>query len=182
MLADGVVMLPIEFWRTALPPDLPRHGLKAKHFMRDNYRRVTQLRGPVHEIPTPDCRVTLARDLRDRSGLPVARLSGVTHPETRRTAAHIEDKADAWIKASGAVSAWGATPPPRLSAGQHQAGTARMGTDPAHSVTDAHGRVWGHDNLVICDASLHPTNGAFNPVLTVMALAFRNATHLAGLL
>lgn len=182
MLADDFVMLPIEFWRTALPPDLPRHGLKAKHFMRDNYRRVTQLRGPVHEIPTPDCRVTLARDLRDRSGLPVARLSGVTHPETRRTAAHIRDKADAWIKASGAVSTWGATPPPRLSAGQHQAGTARMGTDPAHSVTDAHGRVWGHDNLVICDASLHPTNGAFNPVLTVMALAFRNAAHLAKLL
>ena len=55
-----------------------------------------------------------------------------------------------------------------------------MGTDPAHSVTDAHGCVWGHDNLVVCDASLHPTNGGFNPVLTIMALAFRNAATLAG--
>ncbi len=28
------------------------------------------------------------------------------------------------------------------------------------------------------DASLHVTNGGFNPVLTVMALAFRVADHL----
>lgn len=53
-----------------------------------------------------------------------------------------------------------------------------MGTTPENSVTDAHGRVWGHDNLFIADGSLHPTNGAFNPVLTIMALAFRCADHL----
>jgi choline dehydrogenase-like flavoprotein len=28
----------------------------------------------------------------------------------------------------------------------------------------------------ICDGSLHPTNGGYNPVLTIMALAFRNAS------
>ena len=180
MLADDFVMLPVEFWKTALPPDLPRYGLGPKHFMRDNYRRVTQLRGPVQEIPTADCRVTLADGIRDRFGMPVARLSGVTHPETRRTAAAIRDRADAWLRASGAVRTWSLMPPPRLSAGQHQAGTARMGTDPAHSVTDVDGRVWGHDNLVVCDAALHPTNGGFNPVLTIMALAFRNAAKLAA--
>jgi choline dehydrogenase-like flavoprotein len=54
-----------------------------------------------------------------------------------------------------------------------------MGNDPAHSVTDKWGRVWGHDNLFITDGSLHPTNGGFNPVLTIMALAFRNAEAIA---
>lgn len=53
-----------------------------------------------------------------------------------------------------------------------------MGTAPENSVTDINGRVWGHDNLFVADASLHPTNGAFNPVLTIMALAFRCADHL----
>jgi choline dehydrogenase-like flavoprotein len=53
-----------------------------------------------------------------------------------------------------------------------------MGTDPATSVADPIGRVWGHDNLVVSDASMHPTNGAYNPVLTIMALAFRNADHI----
>ena len=55
-----------------------------------------------------------------------------------------------------------------------------MGLEPATSVTDPYGRVWGHDNLFICDASLHPTNGAFNPVLTILALAFRNASQIAN--
>ncbi len=60
----------------------------------------------------------------------------------------------------------------------HQAGTARMGDDPAHAVTDRHGRVHNHDNLYILDGSVHVTTGGFNPVLTIMALAWRNATAI----
>lgn len=40
-------------------------------------------------------------------------------------------------------------------------------------------RVHGHDNLWVMDASLHVNNGGFNPVLTIYALPFRNAEHLA---
>ena len=54
-----------------------------------------------------------------------------------------------------------------------------MGTDPANSVTDTAARVWGHDNLYLADGSVHPTNGGFNPVLTIMALAFRTADGVA---
>ena len=54
-----------------------------------------------------------------------------------------------------------------------------MGTDPATSVTDSFGRVHGHDNLFVVDGSLHVTMGGFNPVLTIMALAFRSAEHIA---
>jgi choline dehydrogenase-like flavoprotein len=53
-----------------------------------------------------------------------------------------------------------------------------MGDDPAHSVTDPYGRVWGHDNVWIADASLHVTNGGVNPVLTVLANALRITTNL----
>ena len=53
-----------------------------------------------------------------------------------------------------------------------------MGTDPATSVTDPFGRVWGHDNLRIVDASTHVTNGGVNPVLTIFANAFRIAEHM----
>jgi len=55
-----------------------------------------------------------------------------------------------------------------------------MGTDPASSVTDAWGRVWGHDNLHIADGSLHVTNGGVNPVLTILANAYRISEHLAS--
>jgi choline dehydrogenase-like flavoprotein len=97
-----------------------------------------------------------------------------------RTANYIHGRAREWLAASGAKALWERPLVRRLTGHQHQAGTCRMGTSPATSVTDSYGRVWGHDNLFVADASLHPTNGAFNPVLTVMALAFRNASHIAA--
>jgi choline dehydrogenase-like flavoprotein len=54
-----------------------------------------------------------------------------------------------------------------------------MGTDPATSVTDSWGRVWGHHNLVVADGSLHVTNGGVNPVLTILALAYRVSRRIA---
>lgn len=175
MIADDFIMLPIIFWKRALPPGVPRWGAAGKAAMRDHYRHVARLYGPVQEIPNPDCRVTLDPNVRDRFGLPVARLSGSVHPETGRTAGFIRDRATEWLRASGAVETWSGPMSPVLSAGQHQAGTCRMGRDPASSVTDPFGRVWGHENLFIADGSLHPTNGGFNPVLTILALAYRVA-------
>ncbi|MEO5808440.1 GMC family oxidoreductase [Devosia sp.] len=179
MLADDFVLPPALFWKAALPPDLPRWGSAPKAFMRNQFGHVLKVTGPVHEIPDPNARVRTA-DVRDRWGMPVAMLSGQVHAETLRTAAFMHQRAQDWLKASGAKRVWGAPPTPHLSGGQHQAGTCRMGTDPALSATDPHGRVWGHGNLFVSDGSLHPTNGGFNPVLTILALAFRNAEHIAA--
>lgn len=179
MLADEFIVLPIIFWKRLLPPDLPRWGAANKAFMRDNYRRVTDIAGPVQEIPSPHARVTLDPQVRDRWGIPVAHLSGATHPETVRTAAFMRERAIEWQKAAGAVEVWSKPPTLGLSAGQHQAGTARMGDDPVVSVVDKWCRVHGHDNLYIADGSVHVTNGGFNPVLTIMALAWRTAEHIA---
>jgi choline dehydrogenase-like flavoprotein len=178
MIADEFVVLPIIFWARNLPPDLPRWGAEAKRFMRDNYTRVARVMGPVQEIPSPNARVTLDPKVRDRWGIPVVRLSGATHPETVRTAAFMYARAGEWLAASGAQRIWGSPPRLKLSGGQHQAGTARMGDDPASSVTDRWSRVHGHDNLYVADGSVHVTNGGFNPVLTIMALAFRAAEHI----
>ncbi|MEP6756097.1 MAG: GMC oxidoreductase, partial [Chthonomonadales bacterium] len=54
----------------------------------------------------------------------------------------------------------------------------RMGDDPRSSVTDRWGRVHGQKRLFIADGSLHVTNGGFNPVLTIYALAFRVADQI----
>jgi choline dehydrogenase-like flavoprotein len=178
MLADDFIMTPIVFWEQALPPGMPRWGQAPHDFMRRHYTHVLAVKGPVQEIPDPTCRIELDPAVNDKWGRPVARMSGVVHPETTKTASAILEKAKLWLTAAGASHVWGTPPVPRLSSYQHQAGTCRMGTSPIDSVTDANGRVWGHDNLFIADGSLHPTNGAFNPVLTIMALAFRCADHL----
>ena len=65
-----------------------------------------------------------------------------------------------------------------MTGGQHQAGTCRMGDDPATSVVDRYGRVHDMDNLYIADGSVVVNNGGFNPALTILALAFRTGNHI----
>jgi choline dehydrogenase-like flavoprotein len=179
MLSDEFIKLPIIFWYRSFPPDIPRWGQAAKDWMRHAYTRTVQVMGPVQDIPNPECRVTIDPGVRDRFGIPVVRLAGTTHPETVKTAEFMWERAQEWLRASGASKIWSGRPTLGMSAGQHQAGTCRMGHDPATSVTDSYGRIHSHDNLYVMDGSLHVTNGGFNPVLTIMALAFRNARRLA---
>ena len=117
--------------------------------------------------------------VKDRWGIPVARLSGTTHAETVKAAEFMRVRGEEWLRASGCESVWSARPDLMLSGRQHQAGTCRMGHDPKSSVTDQWGRVHNLDNLFVVDGSLHVTNGGFNPVLTIMALAYRCADHIA---
>ncbi len=162
---------------------IPSEGLDAKHGMRRLTRRMQRIVGPVHELPNPESRVRLDPTRVDRVGMPIVRLDGELHPEDHRVQAFLSERAAEWLAASGATTTvlW---PPHPLglgpSAGQHQAGTARMGADPATSVTDPHGRVWGHDNLLVADASLHVTNGGVNPMLTAIAGALRVASLAVG--
>ncbi len=181
MLANEFVVLPIIFWRANLPPRMKRWGAVNKAYMRDAYTRTMKVQGPVQDIPSPEGRVTVDPKVRDVYGIPVARLSGTTHPETIRTANFMRTKAEEWLTASGAEEVWSYPNGLGLSGHQHQAGTCRMGNDPTSSVTDPRGRVHGHENVYVVDGSLHVTNGGFNPVLTIMALAFRSGAHLARL-
>ena len=178
MLADDFITVPINFLKARVPAEIPRWGLKHKEWMRDHYTRMLLITGPVQEIPSPDGRVSVDPDVKDRWGLPVARMSGTTHPETLRTFDYMRLRAEEWARACGAGDVRSHPNGLSLSGGQHQAGTCRMGDDPQTSVTDKWGRVHGHDNLYIADGSLHVTNGGFNPVLTILALSFRVAGHL----
>jgi choline dehydrogenase-like flavoprotein len=83
-----------------------------------------------------------------------------------------------WLKEAGAVETWLRLPGRGVSGGQHQAGTCRMGSDPRSSVVDPFCRVHDVANVFIADAAVHVTNGGFNPVLTIMANAYRVAGHI----
>lgn len=180
MMANDFVKTPAMFWRTCLPPDLPRWGASNKQAMRRLYLRSVDVRAPVQEVPTPENRVTLHPSLRDASGLPVAAIPGVVHPETRRTVDYMRTRLREWLEASGAERTWIPAGHPRdLSDWFHQAGTCRMSEDPHDGVVDPSGRVHGHDNVFVVDGSVHVTNGGFNPALTILALALRTAESAA---
>ena len=55
-----------------------------------------------------------------------------------------------------------------------------MGDDPATSVVDRYHRSHDVENLFICDGSSMVTSGRGQPTMTIMALAFRAAEHIAG--
>jgi choline dehydrogenase-like flavoprotein len=54
-------------------------------------------------------------------------------------------------------------------------GAARMGDDPATSVTDGDNRAHDVPNLFIADSSSLPTGGGVNPTSTIQAVALRCA-------
>jgi choline dehydrogenase-like flavoprotein len=60
----------------------------------------------------------------------------------------------------------------------HQMGTCRLGADRATSVADPYGQVHGVRGLYIADASGFPTASGVNPMLSVMALAYRVAQRI----
>jgi choline dehydrogenase-like flavoprotein len=161
----------------------PPYGAAAKDGMRRWTRRMQRVVGPIQEIPSAAARVRLDPQQRDRYGNPVATFSGSVHPLSLQSRDFLTSRAAEWLEAAGASRVLAAAPgskPTGPSAGQHQAGTCRMGTDPATSVTDPYGRVWGHDNLRVADGSLHVTNGGVNPVLSILAGALRVAQLMVG--
>ncbi|MGL4290913.1 MAG: GMC oxidoreductase, partial [Phreatobacter sp.] len=87
------------------------------------------------------------------------------------------DRAEEVLRAAGAVSTVRVDLAPFT--GWHLLGTARMGADPASSVTDGHGRCHAVANLLVADGSLFPTVGAVNPGSTIGALGLRIADDLA---
>jgi cholesterol oxidase len=48
-----------------------------------------------------------------------------------------------------------------------------IGSDRERGVVDGHNRVFGYENLLVCDGSAVPANPGVNPSLTITALAER---------
>ena len=177
MLCNEFIRLPIHF-ASLRPPGVPRWGLAHKDFMRSYFNRCIAVHGPVQEMPVFEARVRVDPRVVDAWGIPVARLSGTRHPNDLEVANYISDKAAEWLKEAGATTTWPKLPGKGLSGGQHQAGTCRMGNDPKTSVVNPYCQVHDIPNLCVIDGSVHVNNGGFNPVLTIMAIAYRASENL----
>jgi choline dehydrogenase-like flavoprotein len=64
--------------------------------------------------------------------------------------------------------------------GCHNMGVARMSERPADGVTNKWGRLHEMPNLFVSDGSVFSSSAAPNPTLTIVALAIRQAEHIAG--
>jgi cholesterol oxidase len=62
----------------------------------------------------------------------------------------------------------------------HILGGAVIGADPGAGVVDARQRVFGYENLLVCDGAAIPANVGVNPSLTITALAELAMSHVAS--
>lgn len=172
MLANEFIRLPIHM-TDRLPQGTPSWGAAHKKAMREWHRRSIVVMGPTQQIPTATARVTLDPRVRDKWGIPVARIEGNVHPQTYDIGEVQAKRAESWLKEAGAIHTnLMSYRSETVSAGQHQAGTCRMGDDPRGSVVNKVCQVHDVDNLFVIDGSVHVNNGGFNPALTIMAVAY----------
>src|SRR4051794_37501138 len=145
-------------------------GVRLREYMRD-YNHWTTLGLLCELLPQPDNRVTLA-DETDAHGMPVARLDYTQCDNDRANIAYGKRVLERIWDAAGAQDTLA------IDRYAHLMGGCRMGSAPDESVIDADHRVWGMENLFVCDGSVMPTQGSANPALTIMALASRLAERL----
>jgi choline dehydrogenase-like flavoprotein len=128
-------------------------------------------------LPRSENRVTLDPKLRDAWGIPVLRIecahSDSEFVRAREQITALQELAELAGVTLTAISEVPA--PPGLAI--HESGTARMGGDPANSVVDPHNQCWEARGLYVTDGASFPSQGSYNPTLTILALTARACDH-----
>lgn len=152
------------------------------------FPRTLILAGICEELPIENNRVDLDPDVVDRFGLAVPRFTKRQHGNDLAMNRWYEQKLSEIVEAAGArevrtgsaIAGIGIDAQTPQTGNAHNHGTCRMGDDPAKSVVDRHCRSHEVKNLWVVDGSVMPTNGGYNPTLTILANAYRVADHFVG--
>jgi len=141
----------------------------------DHYDHMAGLWIVGEDMPRAENRVTLHASEKDAHGMPVANVHFDDHPNDTAMRNHAYKQGTAIYDAVGATRVFPTPPYPST----HNLGTNRMSEKPEDGVVDKNGRTHDIKNLFISDGSQFTTGGAENPTLTIVALAIRQADHIA---
>lgn len=153
-------------------------GSKLKEKLKHYFTQVRTLNFEVFVdwLPTDDCFIRLADDVKDKWGDPVAHIRLNGHKRDVQVGKVLAAKAEEVLEEMGAKnisSNISAAPPPNLVAGG-----CRFGDDPNTSVLDKNCKAHEIDNLYITDGSWIPTGGSVTHTWTIYANAFRVADKI----
>lgn len=156
----------------------PGWGSRWKSFVRENAGRWSSAYLQTNSLPYENTYLDLDPEIRDPLGDPVCRVTSGPKENERRAATFAQDKMEEWFRAAGAIEVVKGVPVgPALST--HAYGGTRMGDNPETNVVDRWGFSHEAPNLGLLGGSVFGTSGARNPTLTIQALAWRTAEHLA---
>jgi choline dehydrogenase-like flavoprotein len=142
----------------------------------DHYDHMAGMWIVGEDMPQEGNAVTLDPEVKDKFGMPVARVSFSDHPNDVAMREHAYRQGTALYEAVGATRAFPTPPYPST----HNLGTNRMSEKPGDGVVDKNGQTHDIKNLFISDGSQFTTGGAENPTLTIVSLAIRQADHIAN--
>ena len=142
----------------------------------DSYDRMAGMWLVGEDLPQETNRVTLNSAEKDRFGMAIPNVHYDDHPNDVAMRQHAYDRGAALYMAAGANRTILTPPYPST----HNLGTCRMSAKAAEGVVNRWGRAHEVRNLFISDGSQFTTSAAENPTLTIVALAIRQADHIAG--
>jgi gluconate 2-dehydrogenase alpha chain len=154
-------------------------GSDWKRFIHENADRSHGFYIQKTTLPYEDNVLDLDPTVKDALGFPVIRITGQYKENELRIAAFMQDKAEQWYRAAGAIEVSRGGLGNQMGASTHAYGGTRMGDDPETNVVDRWGFSHEAPNVGVLGASVMGTSGARNPTLTAQALAWRTAAHLA---
>lgn len=123
----------------------------------------------------PDNRISLHASDLDANGLPVPVIEYRDHANTTAMRNHAIASSRSIYDSLGATDFWGGDAP----VGAHNMGIARMSAKARDGVTNRWGQTHDIPNLFVSDGSVFSSSAAANPTLTIVALAIRQADHIA---
>lgn len=141
----------------------------------DNYSNLAALFITGEDPAESRNRISLHDTELDASGLPVPVVEYRNHQNTDAMRDHAIGASRRIYESLGALHFWGGDAP----VGCHNMGVARMSADPNDGVTNRWGQAHDVPNLFVSDGSIFSSSGAGNPTLTIVALAIRQADHIA---
>lgn len=142
----------------------------------DSYENMAGLWIVGEDMPRETNRVTLNTEVKDANGLPVPNVHFDDHPNDQAMRAYAYAKGEEMYRAVGATRVFPTPPYPST----HNLGTNRMSENPRDGVVNRYGQSHDVANLFVSDGSQFTTGAAENPTLTIVALAIRQADHIAG--
>jgi choline dehydrogenase-like flavoprotein len=122
--------------------------------------------------------VELDPSVKDIYGIPVLKIHMSDGENERAMIQDMGDSAGEMLEAAGAKNIRTYAHPSAPRWALHEAGIARMGSDPKKSVLNQFQQTHDIKNLFVMDASGFPSNPCQNPTLTIMALCVRSCDYL----
>ncbi|WP_186395771.1 GMC family oxidoreductase [Stappia sp. TSB10GB4] len=142
----------------------------------DSYENMAGMWIVGEDMPQETNRITLNHELKDQYGLPAPNVHFTDHPNDIAMRRHAYKQGIAIYEAVGATRTFPTPPYPST----HNLGTNRMSENPRDGVVNRWGRAHDVPNLYVSDGSQFTTGAAENPTLTIVALAIRQADHIAS--